>query len=1016
MAGKQKKATSETSTSSGRAKYVRPKPATSTLAERTEQPRAKSLGRPITPSLRPSEPPPSRDIEKDIARFVAYARTCADEKGDAQVFCDRLFRAFGHAGYKEAGAILEDRVKMEDGRTKFADLVWKPRLLIEMKKRGEKLARHYAQALQYWLRLTPNRPRYVVLCNFDEFWIYDFNTQMDEPMDRLTLDDFADRYTALNFLFPEEHEPLFRNNRAAVTGEAAMKMGGLFRALVARGEPRDRAQRFTLQCVVAMFSEDTGLLPRGLFTELVNECVKGGSSYDLIGPLFAQMNREERARGGRFAHVRYFNGGIFKNVDPIELSAAEIDSLHDACQEQWSRINPAIFGTLFQESMETAERHRKGAHYTPEAEIMRVVLPTIVQPWQARIRKAASVRELLEIRSELARFRVLDPACGSGNFLYVAYRELKRLELSIIERVQEEYKEESRLKMGAATTIQTKQFFGFDNDPFAVELAKVTLVLAKKLAFDEAQHALKDSRLGLDFDRPLPLENLDDNVKCDDALFCKWPQAEAIIGNPPYQSKNKAQGELSPAYMQRVRARYPEVPGRADYCVYWFRRAHDELADGARAGLVGTNTIRQNYSRIGGLDYIVANGGTITDAVSTQVWPGRAIVHVSIANWIKGKAKGPFRITQQIGNNLDSPWKEEWVPRIPSSLSDDYDVSSAEPLTVNVDSGACYQGQTHGHEGFLMGRDEARIVVMARKANAEVLLPYLTADDLLSDTAPEDWRYVIDFHPRDQVASRKYEELFEHVRREVLPDRKKAAEKELDRNAELIADNPRAKGNRHHENFLKRWWLLSYPRGELITELSKRQRYIVCGRVTKRPIFEFISTEIRPGDALSVFPLADDYSFGVLQSTVHWAWFNGRCSTLKEDPRYTSNTVFDSFAWPQEPTRAQVLAVAKAAVALREARRRMMTEHQLSLRALYAQLDEPGEHPLRTATERLDQAVRAAYGMGPTENPLSFLLALNKECRERERTKRPVKGSGLPDGCRPEDFSTADCVKPPALL
>jgi type II restriction/modification system DNA methylase subunit YeeA len=122
-------------------------------------------------------------------------------------------------------------------------------------------------------------------------------------------------------------------------------------------------------------------------------------------------------------------------------------------------------------------------------------------------------------------------------------------------------------------------------------------------------------------------------------LFCKWPAADVIVGNPPYQSKNKMQQEFGPAYVNRVRTRYPDVPGHADYCVYWFRRAHDELAAGGRAGLVGTNTIRQNYSREGGLDYIVGNGGTITEAVSTQAWSGDADVHVSIVNWIKGSGE-----------------------------------------------------------------------------------------------------------------------------------------------------------------------------------------------------------------------------------------------------------------------------------------------------------------------------------------------------------------------------------------
>ncbi|HEX4338282.1 MAG TPA: DNA methyltransferase [Polyangiaceae bacterium] len=948
--------------------------------------------------------------------FVAYAHRCSDEKGDAQVFCDRLFRAFGHAGYKEAGAVLEDRVRTEDGRIKFADLVWKPRLLLEMKKRGENLARHYTQALHYWMRLTPNRPRYVILSNFEDFWIYDFNTQMDEPMDRLTLGDFVDRYTALNFLFPEKHEPLFRNNRAAVTDMAATKIGGLFRTLVARGEPRERAQRFTLQCVVAMFSEDTGLLPRGFFTELVDECLRGGSSYDLIGSLFRQMDCEERARGGRFKKVRYFNGGIFQTVDPIELKGSEIESLHNACQEQWSRINPAIFGTLFQASMESGERHRKGAHYTPETAIMRVVLPTIVQPWQTKIRKAQSVKELLNIRSELTRFRVLDPACGSGNFLYVAYRELKRLELSVIERVHEEYKEGSRLKIGAATTIQTKQFFGIDSDPFAVELAKVTLVLAKKLAFDEAQHALSDARLGLDFDAPLPLENLDDNITCNDALFCIWPAADAIIGNPPYQSKNKAQAELSPAYMQRVRARYPEVPGRADYCVYWFRRAHDELKPGSGAGLVGTKTIKQNYSREGGLDYIVRENGTIVDAVGLMKWPGSAVLSVAIANWVKGPSSGKHRLTWQTTDSLDAPWKEAHLDTISSSLSPNTDTTEAKPLAANRESERCTQGQTHGHEGFLLDRRTMSTAVRQRRANREVLCPYLIGDEIVAGIKDDDWRFVIDFADCDQLTARaRYPELFTRVEMMVLPDREAAAKEEDERNAEVKAEKPRAHVNKHHHNFLRKWWQLSYARRDLIATIAQLPRYIACSRVTKQPIFVFVSSKIHPSDVVTVFTLSDDYSFGILQSRPHWLWFKERGSGNNARPRYTSTTVFDTFPWPQTPSRRDVAAVAKAAVNLRAARAEAQVQHGISLRSLYATLEKPGDHALRTAQDSLDLAVRRAYGMETHDNALAFLLDLNTKCAARELDGERIVGPGLPITVQPGEFVTEDCLQPPSI-
>ena len=180
-------------------------------------------------------PTPIDKIER-LKLFVAYHATLqGDEKGEAQVFCDRLFQAFGHGGYKEAGAILEFRVKKRTGGSTFADLLWRPHLLLEMKRRGEPLDKHYQQTFDYWVRLVPNRPRYVVLCNFDEFWIYDFDRQIDEPVDVVNIQDLPTRYSSLNFLFPDSPEPTFGNDREAVTREAADEVVGVFNSLVARG-------------------------------------------------------------------------------------------------------------------------------------------------------------------------------------------------------------------------------------------------------------------------------------------------------------------------------------------------------------------------------------------------------------------------------------------------------------------------------------------------------------------------------------------------------------------------------------------------------------------------------------------------------------------------------------------------------------------------------------------------------------------------------------------------------------
>lgn len=958
------------------------------------------------------------DRMSNIKAFVDYVRTLTgDEKGEAQVFCDRLFQAFGHAGYKEAGAELEFRVKAKGKTTKFADLLWRPRLLLEMKKRGENLEKHYQQVFEYWLELVPQRPKYVILCNFDEFWIYDFDTQLREPVDRVQLEDLPNRFTAFNFLFPENRKPQFQNNQVDVTRKAADNVAQVFNRLIERDENAEIAQRFILQCVVALFAEDIDLLPRGLFTELLEDCRSGASSYDLIGGLFRQMGSDRPApKDSRYRDVPYFNGGIFATIEPISLTRSEIDLLLKAAAERWSKVEPAIFGGLFESSMGKEERHALGAHYTSEADIQKVVLPTIVRPWRDRIESAKTLKDLLNLRQELIDFKVFDPACGSGNFLYVAYREIKRLEAQLLAKIQENFSNRKAAGIGTLSLVKTTQFYGIDIKPFAVELAKVTLMLAKKLALDEENQLLDMAQMNLplELDLALPLDNLDANIRCDDALFCDWVEADAIIGNPPYQSKNKMQEEYGAAYVRRVRARYPDVPGRADYCVYWFRRAHDELQLNQRAGLVGTNTIRQNYSREGGLDYIVGNRGTITEAVSTQVWSGDAVVHVSIVNWLKGEQPGKKKLFTQLGDDKDSPWEIAELDVINSALSAKLDVTQAKKLLVNANSEACYQGQTHGHKGFLLTPNEAAAMFRQSKNNLEVIFPYLTGDNLLSERPPLPNRYVIDFHPRDILAASTYSVPFQRVQKLVLSDREAATKNEENRNKELLSDNPQARVNRHHQNFLAKWWLLSYPRSELIQIIANLNRYIVCSRVTKRPIFEFISPQIRPSDALQVFPLADDYSFGMLQSGIHWEWFNQRCSTLKGDFRYTSDTVFDSFPFPQSPTLAQVKKVAAAAVKLRQLRRKVMTENQWSLRELYGTLDLPGDNPLRKAQAELDTAVREAYSMKAKEDPLQFLLELNFAVAEREAKGLTVVAPGLPPVVKnPNEFITDDCVKMP---
>ncbi len=942
------------------------------------------------------------DLSESLQAFVTYVQThlTGDEKGESADFLDHLFRALGHDGIKEAGATRETRLAKKGGAKgkNFADLIWPERVLIEMKSRGKKLERQYDQIFDYWTHIVPHRPPYVILCNFDEFWIYDFNLQLFDPVEKFTLAELPSRAEALAFLLPKPRKPLFNNNRVEVTREAAADLAQLFRALVARGEDRARAQRFILQLLVTLVSEDMHLLPRQLLTRLIAECRdKGENSYDLIGGLFRQMNTREPARGGRFTEVPYFNGGLFADIDPIDLLPAELDLLATAADRKWDMVKPEIFGTLFQSSMDTDERHAFGAHFTSEFDIRKVVGPTIVRPWREKMAAAwDKVGKLKEVLRDLRLFRVLDPACGSGNFLYVAYRELKRLEREILLRLSEISKGEP-----LETAVSIHQFFGIDIQPFAVELAKVTLMLAKEQEVRETAKLEEIEEGFLVLENPLPLDNLDKNILCADALFTDWPKADAIIGNPPYLGSRYIAQELGYDYAKRVQDRFPGSPKMADFCTHWFRLAHDALPENGRAGLVGTNTIRQNEGREASLDYIVNHDGTITDAISTQVWSGDAAVHVSIVNWINGNESGTKTLTTQQGDRVSDPWKIEKVEEIRPNLAVGLDLSNASRLVANEKSKTCFTGQNPVNAGFFLEPHDALKLISADPRNKDVVFPYMIGRDLIAEGKPTRW--IIDFGKRDLFESMSYPLPFERIKGLVMPSVLARAEKEkLDTGKEVT----------RYTRIAERWWQFYDYRPGTIAAINSVSRYVAVSRVTKRPIFEFVSKAIHADTALVIFPLADDYSFGLLQSGIHFDWFKARCSSLKGDFRYTSDTVFDSFPWPQAPTRPQIEAVAKEAVALRQLRREVMAKMNWSLRDLYRTLEEPGSNPLRDAQARLDTAVRAAYAMPKGADILTFLLALNQTCAAKEAAGEPITPPGLPLPVEEHgEFVTGDCIR-----
>ena len=888
---------------------------------------------------------------ESLHKFVNFCQQHikGEERKEAQTFLDRFFRAFGHEGALEAGASYEEAIKKSSkkGKTGFADLVWKPRVLIEMKKRGEDLSKHYSQAFDYWTRLVPNRPRYVLLCNFDEFWIFDFDIQLDTPVDVIPLEQLPERAGAFAFMELGEKTPVFRNNQLIVTERAARRMGELLLELEKRKIEKLTAQRFILQCVLAMFAEDRQLLPRDMFISCVQDCMKGASSYDVLGGLFREMNQPGITPAGRYQGVDYFNGGLFSLIHGIDLTREELNFLDVSAREDWSKVRPAIFGNLFEGTVDKKERHARGIHFTSEADIMKIVRPTISRYWEERIEEATTIAELSALQLELQSYHVLDPACGSGNFLYMAYQELKRIEMLLLDKIAQRRKSANeQMQMGFVTP---QQFYGMDTNPFAVELARVTLMIARKIAIDNLKLT----------EPALPLDTLDNNIVCQDALFTEWQKADVIIGNPPFLGGKHMRIALGDEYIDKVFQRFPDVKDSVDFCAYWFRLAHNSIGEKGRAGLVGTNSVSQGKSRIAALDYITQNSGYIHEAVSTQPWSGEANVHVSIVNWSKQQPQKYY---------LDN----EVVSRISSSLKSSIDVSQAVRLKANLNK--CFQGVIPVGGGFIVTEQQVKDWIKADLKNQQILKLYLTGEKLANNPNGIPERWIIDFNDMSIEEASNYSLPFKHVKSNVKPERDK-------NRREVTKTN---------------WWKYGEKRPAMRKVLAFLSCYFAVPEVSKWSIFIFCPPEWLPGNTAKIVTSDDFYILGILTSKVHRLWVRATSSTLKGDTRYTHNTCFETFPFPQTSDAKLVNQIRAKAEELHQYRTQQMEAKQWGITTLYNKFFNEPTSQLYKLHEQLDKLVMKAYAFNPSDDILEKLLELNLELADKEKQGKTILACSAP--------------------
>lgn len=874
--------------------------------------------------------------------FIAKWRGGGKERAEAQSFFNDLCSLVGHPTPREADPertwfAFEYGAEKTVGGKGFAD-AWKKNFFgWEAKGTKRSLQDAYAQLKMYSDDLQ--NPPLLVVCDLETFEIHTNFTNTVKEVHRFTVEDLAKpeilRKVRAMFHNPEELRP--GTQRSDITADAAEKFAELAWALRGRGEAPQAVAHFLNRLVFCMFAEDIGLLPDNLFTRMVEGSQDDPGAFQANAQqLFQAMHKGGQAG---FRPVAWFNGGLFDDDATLALTREELRTLLAACHLKWDQIDPSIFGTLFERGLDPSKRAQLGAHYTDPATIMKLIKPVIVEPWLAAWEEEkAALAPLMEkadihgsrrgegtglkgartkaydqanqrfalFLDRLRAFTVLDPACGSGNFLFMSLRALKDIE----QRVMIEG-EEMGLKR-QIPGVNPSQVLGIELNEYAAELARITVWIGElQWMIQNGYGARKDPIL-------LPL----DQIQCRDALLnadgseAKWPAANAIVGNPPFIGDKKMVGELGGEYTAQVRKVYAgRVPGGADFVCYWFDKSNDAIKIGQtqRVGLVSTNSIRGGANREV-LDRILEHS-RIFEAWSDEPWVNEgASVRVSLICF--GDS------TQE--SMLDGLT----VGAITSSLVElvHHDIAKAAKLAQNVGCG--FQGVTPSaslqrkrreelglpEATFNLAGDVARSILREPsnprgEPMADVVRPYWIADDITA--RPLD-RFIVNFEDRDEISSAMFERPFA----EIAPVRLHRA------HARRNQDYP--------------WWWLLWPRPVMFKALRELSRFIVIPRVSKHHLCAWAPAGVAPGDALVVIARDDDTTLGILQSRIHqvWALRQGTSLGVGNDPRYTHTTSFETFAFPEGLTpniaakdyadNPHAQAIAAAAHSLVEARGRWL--------------------------------------------------------------------------------------------
>jgi hypothetical protein len=807
---------------------------------------------------------------------------------------------------------FEKGVKKTEGGDGWADVWMRGHFAWEYKRKHKDLKAAYSQLLLY--REDLENPPLLVVCDMDRFQVHTNFTATAKRTYEFDLAGLAEpaNFDILRKLFedPEALRPGITNE--AVTVEAARRFGDLADAMRQKGIEPLRAAHFLMKLMFCMFGQDVGLLPAGLFDRLLDDGKAMPASLNRrLQSLFAAMEK-----GGDFGPVEipWFNGGLFADNDVIPLTTQEINTLIKANEYDWASVEPSIFGTLFERTLDPGKRSQIGAHYTSRADIETLLKPVLVAPlrreWDevkrkceeqlwpklikaSRARSNAAKpkdspqrkkfdRAILDFAERLHYVTVLDPACGSGNFLYVAIHMLLDLEREVIAYA-------ASRGLSLVPHVSPSQLHGLEINPYAQQLAQVVIWIG----YLQWMHynGFREPRD--------PILQPIDNIRCQDAILDlsdpehpkepEWPQSEFIVGNPPFLGNRLMTAHLGQAYVESLSKVYEErLGGRPDLCCYWFEKGRSEIERGKcrRVGLLATQAIRGGTNR--NVLRQIKENGDIFFAESDRPWILEgANVHVSMIGFDDG---------QERTRCLDG----EEVLTINANLTTNANVTSAHALPANVNlsfQGCIKRGSFDIDESAAMGF-LTQPGNPGGRPNSDVVVPYLNGMDVTRRN-----RNIWIVHFGDGVPMKEasyYSAPFEHARLRVYPERQ-------------TANQSKARDE---------WWLHWCTRPQMNKALAHLSRFIATPRVAKHRVFTWLESPSYADCQLVVFASDDDYFFGVLHSRVHEVWARAQGTQVREREsgfRYTPKSCFETFPLPK-PTSVQMATIAEAAKKLNELR------------------------------------------------------------------------------------------------